>query len=149
MVLWNNKLRASRYTRLFSTGVHGVAIIAALLAPWPINSTGFWLPFFWFPLFAITIRSWVWSQKNIRLCQGRLVLFKGNKVYWQKAAWRIAQPPWFHRYGMVVMLHAFNQTENSRHPPPMRLWIASDSVSPAAWRHLNQLMRQYPDGDKR
>ncbi|WP_374051448.1 protein YgfX [Xenorhabdus taiwanensis] len=144
MVLWNSELRASRHTRLFSTGAHGAVAIAALLAPWPINSASFWLPFFWFSLLAIIISSWAWSQKNIRQCQGRLVLFKGNKVHWQKAAWRIAQPPWFHRYGMVVMLHTFSQAENMRYQPPIRLWIASDSLSPAAWRHLNQLMRQYP-----
>ncbi|WP_340614599.1 protein YgfX [Xenorhabdus thailandensis] len=140
MVLWNNKLRASRQTRLFSTGVHGAVVIAALLAPWPIYSAFLGLLFFWFPLFAIVISSLAWSQKNIRQCQGQLVLFEGNKVHWQKAAWRIAQPPWLHRYGMMVMLHAFSQAENRY----VRLWIASDSMSPAAWRHLNQLMRQYP-----
>ncbi|MDC9588141.1 protein YgfX [Xenorhabdus sp. XENO-10] len=140
MVLWNNKLRESRHTRLFSTGVHGAVAIAALLAPWSINGVYFWLP-----LFAIIISSWMWSQKNIRQCQGRLILFKGKKVHWQKAAWSITQPPWFHRYGMVVMLHAFNQTENMRYQPPIRLWVASDSMSPEAWRHLNQLMRQYSD----
>ncbi|MDC9593344.1 protein YgfX [Xenorhabdus sp. IM139775] len=139
MVLWSNKLRGSRHTRLFSTGVHGGAAMAALLAPWPINSACLWLPFFWFLLFAIISSSWAWSQKNIRQCQGRLVLFKGNKVHWQNAAWSIAQPPWFHRCGMVVMLHAFSR----RDQPPIRLWIASDSMSPTAWRHLNQLMRQY------
>nr|WP_306309244.1 protein YgfX [Xenorhabdus anantnagensis] len=143
--MWNNKLRESRHTRLFSTGVHGAVAIAALLAPWSINSVLFWLP-----LFAIIISSWMWSQKNIRRCQGRLVLFKGKKVHWQKAAWSITQPPWFHRYGMVVMLHAFNRTENGRaenmrYQPPIRLWVASDSMSPEAWRHLNQLMRQYSD----
>ncbi|WP_071827279.1 protein YgfX [Xenorhabdus doucetiae] len=141
MVLWNNKLRGSRQTRLFSTGVHGAAAMAALLAPWPVNSTCFWLLFFYLPLFAIIISSWAWSQKNIRQCQGRLVLFRGNKVHWQNAAWSIVQPPWFHRCGMVVMLHAFSR----RDQPPIRLWIASDSMSPTAWRHLNQLMRQYSD----
>ncbi|MDC9582910.1 protein YgfX [Xenorhabdus sp. PR6a] len=138
MVLWNNKLRGSRYTRLFSTGVHGAtAAMAALLAPWPVNGACFWL----LPLFVVIISSWAWSQKNIRQCQGRLVLFKGNKVHWQNAAWSIDQVPWFHRYGMVVMLHAFSRHDQ----PPIRLWIASDSMSPTAWRHLNQLMRQYSD----
>ncbi|WP_340615407.1 protein YgfX [Xenorhabdus entomophaga] len=138
MVLWNNKLSISRQTCLFSIGAHGGIAVAALLAPWPTNGI-----FFWLPLLAIIIISWIWSQKNIRQCQGRLVLFKGNKVHWQKAAWIIAQPPWFSRYGMVVILHALVQAENARHQSPVRLWVASDSLSPEAWRHLNQLMRQY------
>nr|WP_232370296.1 protein YgfX [Xenorhabdus lircayensis] len=139
--MWNSKLRISRHTHLFSTSVHGGVAVAALLAPWSVNGVSFWLP-----LLAIIMISWAWSRKNIRQCQGRLVLFRGNKVHWQKAAWSIAQPPWFNRYGMVVILHAFGRAEeNSYHPTPIRLWLAADSVSPEAWRHLNQLMRQYPD----
>ncbi|CDG20407.1 conserved protein of unknown function [Xenorhabdus poinarii G6] len=140
MVLWNNKLGESRHTRWFSSGLHGAVAIAALLAPWPINGVYFWLP-----LFAIISSSWMRSQKNIRQCQGRLVLFKGNKVHWQKAAWRITEPPWFHRYGMVIMLHTLSRAEERQ--ASTRLWVASDSMSPSAWRHLNQLMRQYTDNE--
>ncbi|MDX7999683.1 hypothetical protein FE394_10800 [Xenorhabdus sp. Reich] len=158
MVLWNSKLSVSRHTSLFSTGVHGGVAMAALLAPWPVNSVYFWLP-----SLAIIMVSWIWSQKNIRHCQGRLVLLSGNKVYWQKAGWDITQPPWFSRYGILVTLHAVKQTENAYdqravvYPvtssvispaiSPVILWVASDSVSPEAWRHLNQLMHQYPDID--
>ncbi|WP_244182367.1 protein YgfX [Xenorhabdus beddingii] len=140
MVLWNSKLKISRLTCRFSIGVHSGVAVAALLAPWPADTL-----FFWLPLLAIIMISGIWSQENIRRCRGRLVLFKGNKVHWQTAAWSITQPPWLSRYGMIVILHAFGRAENESHQPPIRLWVASDSVSPEAWRHLNQLMRQYSD----
>ncbi|PHM55729.1 Toxin CptA [Xenorhabdus hominickii] len=114
--------------------------MAVLLAPWPAN-----VFYFWLPLLAIIMASWVRSQNNIRECQGRLVLFKGNKVHWQQAAWKMTQPPWFSRYGIIVVLHAFGRKENSHHQPPIKLWVASDSMSPELWRYFNHVMRQYPD----
>ncbi|MDX7986539.1 hypothetical protein FE392_04205 [Xenorhabdus sp. 12] len=143
MVLWNNELTISRHTRLFSGCVHGGVAWAALLAPWPMNGVYFWLVAMLF--LSIIMLSWVGSQKNIQRCQGRLVMFKGNKVHWQKAAWRISQPPWFCPYGMLVVLEALGEAENIDGQPPARLWLAFDSMPPGAWRHLNQLMRQYPD----
>ncbi|MDE9458609.1 protein YgfX [Xenorhabdus bovienii] len=140
MALWHCELKVSRHSRLFSSGVHGVIMLAALLAPWPAN--GFYL---WFPLFVIIMVSWVWSQTNIRRCQGRLALFSGQKMHWQKAAWKLTRPPWLSRYGMVITLHAFDKTESIRHRSLIRLWVASDSMPPKMWRHLNQLMHQYPD----
>ncbi|WP_092511092.1 protein YgfX [Xenorhabdus mauleonii] len=146
MVLWNNELTISRHTRLFSSCVHGGVALAALLAPWPISDVYFWLPsFVIIILLAVIMMSWIRSQKSIHRCQGRLVLFKDNKVHWQKAAWSINQPPWFCHYGMVVVLDAFGDVDNTGDQPPARLWLAFDSMSPEAWRHLNQLMRQYPD----
>ncbi len=43
------------------------------------------------------------------------------------------------------MLHTLDRAEERR--ASTRLWVASDSMSPSAWRHLNQLMRQYADNE--
>ncbi|MBD2779993.1 hypothetical protein ID852_16315 [Xenorhabdus sp. 42] len=151
MALWHCKLSVSRHTCLFSTGAHGgVAVAAALWGLWSVNDI-----YFWFPVFSVILMSWAWSQKRIRRCQGQLVLYKGNKVLWQKAEWNITQPPWFCRHGMLITFRAYGhdneQAERRYRQRPgissatVTLWIASDSLSSGAWRHLNQLMRQYPD----
>ncbi|AYA40837.1 hypothetical protein HZS38_10695 [Xenorhabdus nematophila] len=144
MARWNNELKVSRHTRLFSSSTHGGIALAALLVHKPVNSTYFWFPLLILFLTTIIV-SWMQSQKNIQQCQGRLVLFGSNNIHWQKTVWGIVQPPWFSRYGMILYLHVFDRTGNTCNQPKIRLWLASDSMSPEAWRHLNQLMRQYPD----
>ncbi len=73
--------------------------------------------------------------------QGKLILFCGNKVYWQKERWKMTQPPWLSRYGIMLTLRAFEQAESFRHRPNIRLWVASDSMSVKDWRSFSQIMR--------
>ncbi|WP_245758980.1 protein YgfX [Xenorhabdus koppenhoeferi] len=138
MALWHSELRVSLRTRLFSSGVHGVIALAALLTPWFANSFYVWL----LPLIIIsTVASWIRSQRNIMQCQGKLILFRGNKVHWQKERWKIIQPPWLSRYGIMLTLRPFKQAESFFLPPDIRLWVASDSMSVEDWRSFSQIMR--------
>ncbi|WP_047681883.1 MULTISPECIES: protein YgfX [Xenorhabdus] len=138
MVLWHSELRVSLRTRLFSSGVHGIILLVALLTPWFANSFYVWL----LPLIIISIvASWIRSQRNIMQYQGKLILFCGNKVYWQKERWKMTQPPWLSRYGIMLTLRAFEQAESFRHRPNIRLWVASDSMSVKDWRSFSQIMR--------
>ncbi|SIP72658.1 protein YgfX [Xenorhabdus innexi] len=143
MALWHSELKLSRRTRLFSSCVHGLIALAALLAPWPAESFYFWLLIVAIPSLALTIMSWVRSQKNIQQCQGQLILLHDNKVHWQNVRWKMTQPPWFSHYGIMLSLCASEQPESFRHKPVIRLWVASDSMPPAMWRYFNQRMRQY------
>ncbi|SFU27276.1 toxin CptA [Xenorhabdus koppenhoeferi] len=74
-------------------------------------------------------------------CQGKLILFRGNKVHWQKERWKIIQPPWLSRYGIMLTLRPFKQAESFFLPPDIRLWVASDSMSVEDWRSFSQIMR--------
>ncbi|REF27425.1 toxin CptA [Xenorhabdus cabanillasii] len=138
MALWYGELRISLRTRLFSSGVHGVIALAALLAPWFANSFYVWLlP----PIIISIVVSWIRSQRNIMQCRGKLILFRGNKVHWQKERWKITQPPWLSRYGIMLTLRTFEQAESFCLRPNIQLWVASDSMSVEAWRSFSQIMR--------
>ncbi|RAX01461.1 MULTISPECIES: protein YgfX [unclassified Photorhabdus] len=137
MVLWKCDLRVSWHTQLISTCVHGAIALIVLLAPWPADDAIFWI--FWLPLVLLIIASWGRSQKNIRKSQGLLVLLSDNKLQWKKHEWLIIRRPWLCRYGVLITAQSFYNQKK------IRLWVASDGMSQDEWRHINQLLLQYPD----
>jgi len=71
---------------------------------------------------------------------GELRLLANKRLSWHGQEWLLVKQPWMPRYGILLTLQP-TQGKKRR-----RLWLASDSMGKAEWRHLRQLLL-HPSAD--
>lgn len=133
MAQWRCDVRVSWRTQLVSLLTHGVLILVILISPWP---EGYGL--IWLTLLTLVVFECIRSQKRIASRQGELRLLAEDRIEWHDHVWRLSKKPWMPGFGILLSLQQVNGKK--RH----RLWLASDALSKAEWRHLRQhLLYQY------
>ncbi|MBS0971316.1 hypothetical protein CYR40_17030 [Chimaeribacter arupi] len=139
MAQWRCDIRVSWRTQLLSLFLHGGLILLVLLAPWP---EGYLLV--WLTLVVLLVFQCIRSQKNISARHGEMVFLAPAHLRWKQREWLVVRPPWLMRSGMILTLQPL--ADGTRLPfwqrRRQRLWLASDALTPAAWRHLCLYARQ-------
>ncbi|VEA67554.1 Protein of uncharacterised function (DUF1434) [Serratia plymuthica] len=135
MAQWRCNVRISWRTQLLSLLTHGVLILLILIAPWPEGYGPIWLV-----MLTLVVFECIRSQKRIASLQGELRLLANKRLSWHGQEWLLVKQPWMPRYGILLTLQPIQGKK------PRRLWLASDSMGKAEWRHLRQLL-QYPSAD--
>ncbi|VXD08608.1 MULTISPECIES: protein YgfX [unclassified Serratia (in: enterobacteria)] len=129
MAQWRCDVRVSWRTQLFSLLTHGALILLILISPWPEGYGPIWLA-----LLTLVVFECIRSQKRIASRQGELRWLAERRVEWQGQEWLMLKKPWMSGFGILLTLQQANGKK--RH----RLWLASDCLSKAEWRHLRQLL---------
>ncbi|WP_369789774.1 protein YgfX [Rouxiella sp. WC2420] len=138
MALWQCDLRVSWRSQLFSLAVHGMVILLILLLPWP---PGDWI--IWLVLLVIMVSQAIRSQRRISARHGEIALLAQDRLLWRKLEWRIRQPVWMIDSGILLSLTREQKRRGWRRifrSNKQKLWLASDSMSEAEWRHLRQIL---------
>lgn len=138
MALWQCDLRVSWRSQLFSLAVHGVLILLILLLPWP---PGDWV--IWLSLLLIMVSQAIRSQRRIGARSGEIALLAQDRLLWHKQEWRIKQPAWMIDSGILLSITREQKSRGWRRAlrrNRQKLWLASDSMSEAEWRHLRQIL---------
>ncbi len=128
MALWHSELRISWRAQWISLLLHGVVILALLLAPWPASYTVVWML-----LLTLAVFECVRSQRRIRSRQGDIALLEGRQMQWRQQQWLIHGRPWIIRRGILLTLRSAKGSQE-------KLWLLSDSMSEDEWRQLRQLL---------
>lgn len=129
MAQWRCDVRVSWRTQLFSLLAHGALILLILISPWPEGYSPIWLG-----LLTLVVFECIRSQKRIAARQGELRWLAERRVEWHGQEWLMLKKPWMSGFGILLTLQQANGKK--RH----RLWLASDCLSKAEWRHLRQLL---------
>lgn len=129
MAQWRCDVRISWRTQLFSLLTHGALILLILISPWPEGYGPVWLV-----LLTLVVFECIRSQKRIGSRQGELRWLAERRVEWRGQEWLMLKKPWMPGFGILLTLQQVNGKK--RH----RLWLASDCLSKAEWRHLRQLL---------
>jgi len=133
---WRCDVRISWRTQLFSLLTHGSLILLILISPWPEGYSPIWLT-----LLTLVIFECIRSQKRIGSRQGELRWLMDRRVEWRGQEWWLPKKPWMSGFGILLTLQQVNGKKRQR------LWLASDSLSQADWRHLRQLLLSPPFGE--
>lgn len=126
MALWHSELRVSWRAQWISLLLHGVVILALLLAPWPASYTLVWML-----LLTLVVLECVRSQRRIRSREGDIALLEGRQMEWRQKRWRIQGRPWMTRQAILLTLRSAKGERE-------KLWLLRDSVSEEAWRQLRR-----------
>lgn len=126
MALWHSDLRVSWRAQWISLLLHGVAILALLLAPWPASYTVVWML-----LVTLAVFECVRSQRRIRSREGDIALLEGRQIQWRQQQWQIHRRPWMTRQAILLTLRSAKGVQE-------KLWLLSDSMSEEEWRQLRQ-----------
>lgn len=138
MALWQCDLRVSWRSQLFSLAVHAALILLILLTPWP---PGYWMV--WLILMVVMVFLAIRSQRRISAVQGEISLLAQDKLWWRGNEWKIRQPVWMIDSGILLSLrreHIGDDWRQAFRSRKHKLWLASDSMSQAEWRHLRLLL---------
>ncbi|WP_431225172.1 protein YgfX [Serratia sp. L9] len=127
MAQWQCDVRVSWRTQLVSLLTHGALILLILIAPWPEGYGPIWLV-----LLTLVVFECIRSQKRIASRQGELRLLAERRIEWHGQEWLILKKPWMPGFGILLSLQQVNGKKRRR------LWLASDSLGNAEWRHLRQ-----------
>ncbi|PVZ83038.1 hypothetical protein C9426_27720 [Serratia sp. S1B] len=127
MALWRCDVRVSWRTQCLSLLMHGTLILLILISPWPVNYSVIWLV-----LLTLVVFECIRSQKRIASRQGELRLLAERRIEWQGQEWLIVKKAWMLRLGVLLSLQQVNGKKRCK------LWLASDALSHAEWRHLYQ-----------
>jgi toxin CptA len=133
---WRCDVRISWRTQLLSLLTHGALILLILISPWPEGYGPIWLV-----LLTLVVFECIRSQKRIASRQGELHLLANQRVGWHGQEWQLVKQPWMPRYGILLTLQPAQGKKRRR------LWLASDSMAKADWRHLRQALLYPPTGD--
>ncbi|MGB9097630.1 protein YgfX [Erwinia sp.] len=126
MALWHSDLRISWRAQWVSLLLHGVVILALLLAPWPASFTLVWML-----LLTLVVFECVRSQRRIRSREGGISLLEDQQLHWRQKRWQICGRPWMTRQAIFLKLRSTKgETE--------RLWLCRDSMDEDQWRELRQ-----------
>ncbi|SFN08115.1 toxin CptA [Izhakiella capsodis] len=125
MVLWQSDLRVSWQAQRLSLVLHGVAMMALLLAPWPNHYTLVWIV-----LLILVVRESVRSQYRISRCEGAIALLLDRQLYWRNQRWNIIGRPWVGQQAILLTLRS--ESGEREH-----LWLMQDSMSTRDWRRLH------------
>ncbi|AHG19323.1 membrane protein [Chania multitudinisentens RB-25] len=136
MAQWRCDVRISWRTQLISLLTHGVLILLILISPWPEGYGPIWLV-----LLTLVVFECIRSQKRIASRQGELRLLAERRVEWRNQEWLMLKQPWMIGMGILLTLQQVNGKKRCR------LWLASDCLSKAEWRHLRQLLRYSPSNE--
>lgn len=138
MAQWRCDLRVSWRTQILSLLLHGGLILLVLLAPWPEGYMLVWLALL-VPLVFQCIR----SQKRISACHGEMVFLSPQRLRWKQREWECVGSPWLLRSGAIMLLKPLAGAESLPflQRRRQRFWLASDALSPEAWRHFRAYMQ--------
>ena len=126
MALWHSDLRVSWRAQWISLLLHGVVILALLLAPWPASYTVVWML-----LVTLAVFECLRSQRRIRSREGGIALLDGRQMQWRQQRWKIHGRPWIARQAIFLTLRTAKGVQET-------LWLLSDSMSEDEWRQLRQ-----------
>lgn len=126
MALWHSDLRVSWRAQWVSLLLHGVVILALLLAPWPASYTPVWML-----LLTLVVFEAVRSQRRIRGREGDIALMENREIAWRQQRWAICGRPWMTRQAIYIALCSAKGEKE-------KLWLLRDSMDEAAWRQLRQ-----------
>lgn len=126
MVLWHSDLRVSWRAQWVSLLLHGTAILALLLAPWPARFTLVWML-----LLTLVVLECLRSQRRIRSREGNLSLLEAGQLQWRQKRWQICGRPWMSRQAVLLALRSSTGEKE-------KLWLCRDSMDEAKWRLLRQ-----------
>ncbi|MDN4628287.1 MULTISPECIES: protein YgfX [Erwinia] len=126
MALWRSDLRVSWQAQWMSLSLHGVVVIALLLAPWPASLTVVWML-----LLTLVVLECVRSQRRIRSREGDIALLADHQLQWRQKHWRICGRPWMTRRAILLALRSAKGERE-------KLWLLRDSMNESEWRQLRQ-----------
>ncbi|MFG6075155.1 protein YgfX [Erwinia sp. OPT-41] len=126
MALWRSDLRVSWQAQWMSLSLHGVVVIALLLAPWPASLTVVWML-----LLTLVVLECVRSQRRIRSREGDIALLADHQLQWRQKHWRISGRPWMTRRAILLALRSAKGERE-------KLWLLRDSMNESEWRQLRQ-----------
>lgn len=109
-----------------SLSLHGVVVIALLLAPWPASLTVVWML-----LLTLVVLECVRSQRRIRSREGDIALLADRQLQWRQKHWRICGRPWMTRRAILLALRSAKGERE-------KLWLLRDSMNESEWRQLRQ-----------
>ncbi|WP_042959116.1 protein YgfX [Erwinia tasmaniensis] len=124
MVLWQSELRKSTLARRSSLLLHGMVMLALLLASWPVSATPVRML-----LLALVLLDCLRSLRRIRRRQGNIALLGGRALRWRQREWRILSRPWLTRQAILLSLR---DAKGERE----RLWLFADGMENSSWRCL-------------
>lgn len=133
MAQWRCDVRISWRAQLASLLTHGVLILLILISPWPEGYGAIWLV-----LLMLVVFECIHSQKRIASRRGELRLLAGRRVEWHGQEWLMVKKPWMPGRGILLSLQQVNGKKR------LRLWLASDCLGKAEWRHLCQRLLYLP-----
>lgn len=126
MALWHSDLRVSWRAQWISLLLHGLVILALLLAPWPASYTPVWML-----LLTLVVFESVRSQRRIRGREGAIALLENSEMAWRQKRWQIVGRPWITQQAIFMALRTANGEKE-------KLWLLRDSMDEEAWRQLRQ-----------
>jgi len=126
VALWRSDLRVSWQAQWISLLLHGMVMLALLLAPWPASLTAVWML-----LLTLAVFECVRSQRRIRSREGDIALLADRQLQWRQENWRICGRPWMTRQAILLALRSAKGERE-------RLWLLRDSMAEAEWRQLRQ-----------
>jgi len=126
VALWHSDLRVSWLAQWVSLLLHGTAILALLLAPWPARLTLVWML-----LLTLMVFECVRSQRRIRGREGEIALLEAGQLQWRQKRWQICGRPWMSRQAMLLALRSAAGEKE-------KLWLCRDSMDEEEWRLLRQ-----------
>ncbi|WP_041692112.1 protein YgfX [Erwinia billingiae] len=126
MALWHSDLRISWRAQWISLLLHGVVILALLLAPWPASFTLVWML-----LLTLVVFECVRSQRRIRGREGVISLLEHQQMQWRQKRWQICGRPWMTRQAIFLKLSSAKGEKE-------KLWLCRDSMDEGDWRALRQ-----------
>ncbi|HBV40424.1 MAG TPA: hypothetical protein DEF05_12240 [Erwinia sp.] len=126
MALWRSELRVSWQAQWLSLLLHGVAVVALLLAPWPARLTVVWML-----LLTLVVFECLRSQRRIRSREGDIALLDDGQLQWRQTHWRIGGRPWMTQWAILLTLRSATGERE-------KLWLLRDSMNEAEWRQLRQ-----------
>ncbi|MEW5288486.1 protein YgfX [Erwinia papayae] len=126
MALWHSDLRVSWRAQWVSLLLHGMVIIALLLAPWPASYTVVWML-----LLTLVVFECVRSQRRIGSREGEIALLEGRQFQWRQRRWQISGRPWITRQAILIPLRSAKGEQE-------KLWLVADSMSAEEWRDLRK-----------
>lgn len=106
--------------------LHGVVILALLLAPWPASFTLVWML-----LLTLVVFECVRSQRRIRSREGVISLLEHQQMQWRQKRWQICGSPWMTRQAIFLKLSSAKGEKE-------KLWLCRDSMDEDDWRALRQ-----------
>lgn len=126
MALWRSELRVSWQAQWLSLLLHGVVVVALLLAPWPARLTVVWML-----LLTLVVFECLRSQRRIRSREGDIALLDDGQLQWRQTYWRIGGRPWMTQWAILLTLRSATGERE-------KLWLLRDSMNEAEWRQLRQ-----------
>ncbi|OON39532.1 hypothetical protein BTJ39_12815 [Izhakiella australiensis] len=124
MALWQSELYVSWRAQWLSLVLHGIVMLALLLAPWPTNYTLVWVV-----LLILVVLESIRSQRRISSREGAIALLPGRQLHWRNRQWSIVRRPWIGQQAILLTLRGVSGGREN-------LWLMRDSMSTRDWRRL-------------